>query len=138
MEKIDMLEESNSTIATEEEHRAEATAPAPLSPMKKAKEIEFALNQENDDESKLLALAQIIKKDRKKHKTLKQALAKEIELNQKLEKNIAELNDQIGELNAEVKDKDERIVKTYADYMSTYEALLQLKNDKGIPKATRK
>jgi hypothetical protein len=81
-----------------------------------------------------------MKKDRKKNKTLKLALAQEITKNDKIYGNIENLTEQIDVLRMEVKEKDARIVKTYGDYMSTYEALLKLRNQKevGIPKVEKK
>jgi hypothetical protein len=81
-----------------------------------------------------------MKKDRKKNKTLKLALAQEITKNDKIYGNIENLTEQIDALRIEVKEKDARIVKTYGDYMSTYEALLKLRNQKesGIPKVEKK
>lgn len=41
-------------------------------------------------------------------------------------------------LTEELKDKDARLVKTYNDYMSTYEALLKLRKEKGNEKKPKK
>lgn len=78
MEKVSLFGKNDA----EEEDDATASSDAPnvpLSPMKKTKEVEAVLSQYDDYESKLIALAQIMKKDRKKTKSLKQALIKEIE-----------------------------------------------------------
>ena len=108
------------------------TAPTvPLSPMKKAEEIELVLQQYDDNESQILAIREIIKKDRKKTRALKQALVSEMDKNSKLTENIQSLNDQLEKLRDEITAKDQRIVKTFGDYMTTYEELLKLRNEKG-------
>ena len=43
---------------------------------------------------------------------------------------MTNLSTEHSKLIKENQDKDERIVKTYADYMETYEALLKLRNEK--------
>lgn len=121
---------SSTTDSTSENDEPRVIPQPPLSPMKKAEEIEAVLNQYDDNESKLIALAQIIKKDRKKNKTLKQALALELQKNEKLGEDINQLTSKIDKYKEEVEDKDARIVKTYQDYMSTYEALIELRNGK--------
>lgn len=70
---------------------------------------------------------------------MKLALSQEITKNEKLYESIEELTKQIDHLRVEVKEKDTRIVKTYGDYMSTYEALLKLRNQKdtGITKVEK-
>lgn len=115
-----------------------ATSPSvPLSPMKKSKEVESILQQYDDNESKLIALAQIMKKDRKKMKSIKQALIIEIEKNNKLTTDSQAIADELEKTKEEVKGKDLQIVKTFNNYMETYEALLKLRNEKGT-KAQRK
>jgi seryl-tRNA synthetase len=139
MEELKMFKTSTENP---EQKPSELPSPpnVPLSPMKKASDVENILDQWDDSESKIIALAQIMKKDRKKNKTLKLALAQEITKNDKIYGNIENLTEQIDVLRMEVKEKDARIVKTYGDYMSTYEALLKLRNQKevGIPKVEKK
>ena len=132
---------SDGETTPSESDKAKEAPEAPLSPMKKGEEVDKVLNQCSDSDSKLIALAQIMKKDRKKMKVIKQALAQEIQKNETLSKNIDSLSDQIDGLREEIQEKDERIVKTYGDYMSTYESLLKLRNEQGTsdkPRQSRK
>lgn len=77
-----------------------------------------------------MALAQLMKKDRKKNKTLKVALTKEFQRSEKLAQDLSMMHEQMMKLHEDLKEKDKRIVKTMSDYMTTYEALLKLKNEK--------
>ena len=64
MEKISLFQKS--TGEDDDETEDSITTPnVPLSPMKKPKEVDELLQQYQDNESKLIALAQIMKKDRK-------------------------------------------------------------------------
>ena len=76
MERLDLFKKESSESI--EEIRTDIPIP-PLSPMKRGEEIEQVLSQYEDSDLKLIALAKIMKKDRKKMKSINQALVKEIE-----------------------------------------------------------
>jgi hypothetical protein len=65
-------------------------------------------------------------------------LSQEMSKNEKLAQDVYILSNQMEHLTEELKDKDARLVKTYNDYMSTYEALLKLRKEKGNEKKQKK
>lgn len=127
MEQINLFTKGENGQDEDDDNQPATPPVVPLSPMKKVEEIEHVLNQCEDTESKLIALAQLMKKDRKKNKMLNKALTKEIQKNEKLAQDLIMMGETINKMNEDLKEKDKRIVKTMADYMTTYEDLLKLK-----------
>ena len=45
---------------------------------------------------------------------------------------IKTISDDLERTRDDLKEKDQQVVKTFNDYMQTYEALLKLRNEKGV------
>jgi hypothetical protein len=59
-------------------------------------------------------------------------LAQQVDKSEKMSSNLTSLSTEHTRILQENREKDERVVKTYADYMETYEALLKLRSQKSV------
>lgn len=84
--------------------------PAMPSPSKRVEEIEGMLATCKSPEEKIIALAKIMKKERKKLKTVKKALVDEIEKHQKTRENLAQSRAELTKLIEDGREKEEKLV----------------------------
>ena len=86
------------------------------------------MSAENNDE-KLILLAKVIKKERKKNKTMKKLLVEEIEKNEVSQSAFANLKKDLDTSLLEISEKDERIAKAYSSYTMIYDELSEIKSE---------